>query len=162
MLADVVACCCLDAFLLALCTCHCFAGGASRADPARIAGLAGLLIDLPVYVFALAARATGVRTSWAFHLFWSFVFKPAVVCTLLWFWCHRHFRTWLSPVDPVQHVLADQHRDEYPMVKAVDRGGDAGAGELVRMLRAGLLPGLLRLLVWVFKRTIDMTGVCAA
>jgi hypothetical protein len=111
----------------------------------------GLLIDLPVYLVRLPAVQKALD-SWVFHLFWSFVFKPAVVCALLWQLLPKAFENWLAGC--ITFLLVNITLNSR-MGKSV---GEALLQALINVyeaLRAGLLPGLLRLLLWVFKQTID-------
>ena len=80
------------------------------------------------------------------------MFKPAVVCAVLWLLVPNAFATWLAGC--ITFLLVNIMLNSR-MGKAV---GEALLQSLVNFyeaLRAGLLPGLLRLLSWAFKQTID-------
>jgi hypothetical protein len=114
-------------------------------------GLRTVLVDWPVRVFRLQA-VQEILKSWTFLLFWSFVFKPLVVCLLLWRLVPDAFATWLAGCSTFLTVNF-----------ALNTRLGIAAGEAVLqafvdfydLLRAGLLPGMFRLVLWVFKRSID-------
>jgi hypothetical protein len=114
--------------------------------------LRAVFVDAPLWL---------VRRHWLqqlldsgpFQLFWSFLLKPFVVCALLWLWVPETSRTWLmagSTFVAINFVLNS-------------RLGRV-AGDLIlqsfvdfyELLRAGLLPGLFRLVLWLFKQIIEV------
>jgi hypothetical protein len=121
-------------------------------------GLRGLLIDLPLRLVRLPLLQK-VWTSWPFHLFWDFAFKPAVVFALLWLVTPAHyheayFKEWPAKCSVfllISFVLNTRFG------KAIIEALMQSLANFYELLRAGLLPGLLRLLLWAFKQTIDMT-----
>jgi hypothetical protein len=115
--------------------------------------LRGLLIDLPLHVARLPVVQKAL-TSWPFRLFWDFAFKPAVVCLVLWRIVPDAFATPLAGCSTfllINFVLNTRFG------KAVGEALMQALANVYEQLRAGLLPGLLRLLLWAFKQTIDMT-----
>jgi hypothetical protein len=106
-----------------------------------------LFVDMPAWVL----RRPWLRAlweSWPFQLFWSFGAKPAAVCAVLWA-CVPETRSW---VNGVIAFVAVNFLLNSRMGRAV---GDVVMQSLVdfyELLRAGLLPGLFRLILSVFKR----------
>jgi hypothetical protein len=143
----------LSCFLLALLHLQWFRRLCKQTLMLVYRALHGLLIDLPVYAVHLPAVQQALN-SWAFHLFWSFAFKPAVVCAALWCVVPGAFATW--PAACIAFLLVNVVLNSQ-MGKSVGEALLQLLANLYEQLRAGLLPGLLRLLVWAFKRTIDMT-----
>jgi hypothetical protein len=141
----------LGVFLLALLHVEWFRRACKQTLVLSYRALRGLLIDLPLYLARLPLVQQALK-SWVFHLFWSFAFKPAVVCAVLWRLVPEAFASW--PVGCISFLLVNIMLNSR-MGKAV---GEALLQALVNFyeaLRAGLLPGLLRLLLWAFKQTID-------
>ena len=142
----------LGFFLLALLHVDWFRQRCWQATLLSYRALRGLLIDLPVYLVRLEAVQKALN-SWPFTLFWSFVFKPAVVCVLLFQMLPKGtFPTWPSWF--IVYLLVNLLLNSR-FGKGVGEALVQGAVNFYELLRAGLLPGLLRLLLWAFKRTID-------
>jgi hypothetical protein len=118
--------------------------------------LRGILIDVPMYLVHLPLVQKALK-GWPFLLFWAYACKPALVSALLW---------WMMPDDlqqlftwPAQCLafLVLSYVLNTRFGKAVTDGLLQLLASVYELLRAGLLPGLLRLLLWAFKQTIDMT-----
>jgi hypothetical protein len=115
-----------------------------------------VLIDIPVYLVHLPLVQQALK-GWPFLLFWSFVCKPALAFALLW---------WLMPDVLWREFTWPAQSSTFLLLSGIlnTRFGKAVTDAVVQiladfyqLLRAGLLPGLLRLLLWAFKQTIDMT-----
>ncbi len=142
----------LGFFLLALLHVDWFRRRCWQAILLSYRALRGLLIDLPVYLIRLEVVQKALN-SWPFTLFWSFVFKPVVLCVLLYQMLPQGtFPTWPSwfIVFLLVNLLINSR-----FGRGVGEAIVQGVVNAYELLRAGLLPGLLRLLLWAFKRTID-------
>ena len=144
----------LGFFLLALLHVEPIRRGCKQASILMYRLLRGVLIDLPLHLVRLPMIRT-VLNSWAFHLFSSFVFKPAMVCALFWLVTPATFATWPGPAIVSTFLLVSILMNTR-MVKSVEEALLQSVANFYELLRAGLLPGLLRLLLWAFKQTIDM------
>jgi hypothetical protein len=87
-----------------------------------------------------------------FKVFWSFAFKPAVVCAVLIYAAPETFHSWLMRIVT---FIAVNYTLNSRMGKAAGEAVMQSLANVYESLRAGLLPGLLRLLIWAFKQTID-------
>jgi hypothetical protein len=111
-----------------------------------------LFVDVPLWLvrWPLLRRAVA---SWPFQLFYWYLFKPLLACALLWLFWPQYFQ---EPLHAVGIFAAVN-------LLLNTRAGHA-AQELVRqsfvsfveLLRAGLLPGLIQLVLYVFKRAIEL------
>jgi hypothetical protein len=119
-----------------------------------------VLIDLPLYVVHLPLVQQALN-GWPFLLFWSYVCKPAVVYALVWLLLQLNFGdspsfreafTWVAQASTfvVISILLNT-----PTGKAISETMQQALANLYELFRAGLLPGLLRLVMWAFKQTID-------
>ncbi len=110
-----------------------------------------LLIDAPLYVVNLPIVQQALK-GWPFLLFWSFGLKPAAACLLLALIVPEAFVNW--PAGCITFLFTAIVLN-LPTVKAL---GDAllqALANVYEALRAGLLPGLLRFVMWVFKQVTD-------
>jgi hypothetical protein len=142
----------LGFFLLALLHVRWFRRRCKQALMLSYRALRGLFIDLPMYLVRLPLVQRALD-SWAFNLFWSFAFKPAVVtAALLQVVPSEALPSWPSKFSLFLLVnLALNSR----FGKAIGEALLQAIADIYESLRAGLLPGLLRLILWAFKRTID-------
>jgi hypothetical protein len=115
--------------------------------------LRGLFYDLPAWLLSLPVLRR-LYQSWPFQIFTSFLLKPLLACALLWWLVPELRQGWLMPVITflaVNSVLNSR----------LGRGvADAMVQVVVDfydLLRAGLLPGLLRLVLALFKYVVDTT-----
>ncbi len=118
----------LGLFLLALLHVESFRQGCKQTLVLTYRALRGLLIDLPVYL-ARRPLVQKALKSWAFQLLWSFAFKPAVVCAVLWWLLPKAFASWQVGCITfllVAIVLNSRCR------QGRRRGADAIAGERLR------------------------------
>jgi hypothetical protein len=142
----------LGFFLLALLHVRWFRRRCRQALVLAYRGLRGLLIDLPLYLVRLPLVQKALD-SWAFNLFWSFAFKPMVVTTvLLQMLPVEALPSWPSKL--IAFLLVNLALNSR-FGKAVGEAILQAFADFYDMLRAGLLPGLLRLILWAFKQTID-------
>ncbi|MCC6420259.1 MAG: hypothetical protein IT429_18655 [Gemmataceae bacterium] len=117
---------------------------ASRA--ARVA-----LIEWPIRLVQIPALRR-IVTSWLFQLFYWYVFKPLVVCILLWFFYPEPFNTLIGKlgVFALAYLLLNSR---------VGHAASEAANQILyrafELLRAGLIPGLVHLVTRVFKQITD-------
>jgi hypothetical protein len=146
----------LGSFLLALLHVHWFRELCKHSALLIYRSLRGVLIDVPVYIVHLPLVQKALK-GWPFLLFWSFACKPAMAFVLLW---------WMMPGDLRQLFTWPAKCSTFLLLSGIlnTRFGKAVTEALLQvladfyeLLRAGLLPGLLRLLLWAFKQTIDTT-----
>jgi hypothetical protein len=117
--------------------------------------LRGLLFDLPLHVLRLPLVQQALK-GWPFLLFWSWLFKPAVVFAVFWLLLPESFRnsSFSWPAQCSTFLLISIALNTR-MGKAINEALVQTLANFYELLRAGLLPGLLRLLLWAFKQTID-------
>jgi len=116
--------------------------------------LRGVLIDAPLYLVHLPLVQKALK-GWPFLLFWSYVCKPALVFALLWWIMPEEFRdsfTW--PAQYSTFLLLSVVLNMRFGIAVMEALLEAVVN-IYRLLRAGLLPGLLRLLLWAFKQVTD-------
>jgi hypothetical protein len=109
------------------------------------------LIEWPVRVLPLPALRRLLK-SWPFQLFYGYLLKPLVVCAALWLWFPEPFATllWAGLTFLVVNVFLNSrlgHATTEFLIQALLHAFDA--------LRSGLLQGLFRLVVRVFKQVTD-------
>jgi hypothetical protein len=146
----------LGSFLLALLHVYWFRELCKQSLLLIYRSFRGVLIDVPMYLVHLPLVQKALK-GWPFLLFWSYACKPAMVFALLW---------WLMPDDvrrlftwPAQCLafLVLSYVLNTRFGKEVTEALLQVVADFYELLRAGLLPGLLRLLLWAFKQSIDMT-----
>jgi hypothetical protein len=113
----------------------------------------GLLYDLPVWLWS-RPWLRQLWESWPFHLLMSFVLKPVVLCALLRPWVPEAFSTWFGSLTTflaanfvINSRLGREFEDSLVQVLS----------DFYDLLRAGLLPGLFRLVMTLFKQVMDAT-----
>jgi hypothetical protein len=109
------------------------------------------LIELPVQVLPLPALHR-LLESWPFQLFYGYFLKPLAVCAALWLWFPEGFTTLVRAgvIFLVVNVFLNSrlgHATTEFLTQAVFHSFDA--------LRSGLVQGLVRLIVLVFKQVTD-------
>jgi hypothetical protein len=114
-------------------------------------GARAIVVDVPLQVLPLSAVRRIVE-SWPFQLFYWYVVKPAVVCTLLWLWKPQAFQ---YPAAVVFAFLAISLLINSRIGKAINEALTLAVVNLYELLRAGLLPGLFRMVVRLFKRVTE-------
>src|SRR5262249_15572813 len=90
--------------------------------------------------------------SWPFHVFAAFLLGPLAVCVVLRWLAPEAFETWVGKISiflTASFVLNSRFGRE------VAEGTLQGLNDLYEQLRAGLLPGLFRLIMTLFKRILD-------
>lgn len=138
----------LSLFLMALLHLPAFRRGLRRT--ARAGWRAGrlLLVDVGARLLPLPALRA-VWRSWPFQLFWGIAFVPLVACFVLWGWFPELFDPW------PRAVLVFVALEVLVNSRAGKAAGEAvllGFMQLLDWLRAGLVPGLVRLIARAFKR----------
>jgi len=118
--------------------------------------LRGVLVDVPLYLIHLPLVQKALK-GWPFLLFWSYVCKPALASALLWQLMPDDLRGLFTWPAKCLAFLVLSYVLNTRFGKAVTETLLQALVNVYKLLRAGLLPGLLRLLVWAFKQTIDMT-----
>jgi hypothetical protein len=117
-------------------------------------GVRGLLYDLPAWLLSLPLLRE-LYQSWPFQIFTSFFLKPLLACALLWWLGPAELRQgWLMPVITflaVNSVLNSR------LGRGVIEAMVQAVVDFYELLRAGLLPGLLRLILALFKYVVDTT-----
>ncbi len=115
-------------------------------------GLRGLFVELPAWVLA-RPLVRELWESWPFQLFTSFFFKPLVVCALLFALVPdlRHGGVLVAVITFLGVNAAVNSR----LGKGVAEALVQALVDFYKLLRAGLLPGLLRLALALFKRVTD-------
>jgi hypothetical protein len=109
-----------------------------------------VVVDTPLWVLNNPALMM-VLTSWSFQLFYWYICKPLLLCSLLWFFVPQTFSSWL--VIGLSFLAANFLVNSRPGQAAAEAVSHA----LVRffeLLRSGLIPGTVRLIVEVFKRIL--------
>jgi hypothetical protein len=116
-------------------------------------GLRGLFLDLPSWLLTrpLLRRVWG---SWAFQLSLSFLVKPLIVSALLWLLFPELFSTWL--IAGITFLCASSVLNSR-LGRAVGDFIVQAFVDFYDLLRAGLLPGMLRLALALFKWVVDST-----
>jgi hypothetical protein len=113
----------------------------------------GLLIDLPVWVLTRSV-VRELLDSWPVQLSVSFLLKPLAACSILWWVFPELFSTWL--VAAITFLFANMVLNTR-LARALGETVLQALIDLYELLRAGLLPGLLRLVVALFRHVIDTT-----
>lgn len=143
----------LGVFLLALLHVASFRRWCVQALVLTYRLLRELLFDLPLRLARLPAVRRLVN-SWPFQLFGSMVLKPTVACLILWRVVPDAFNTLLGAIGIFAAISFALNTR---MGRAAGEAVMQALEDLYEQLRAGLLPGLLRFLLWIFKRTIDLS-----
>lgn len=118
--------------------------GAGRA-------LRRVAIDLPLHIIRLSALQELIH-SWQVQLLWLYVFKPALICTLIWV----VLPPGLQRVQPMIAIfLGVTVLINSRLGEAATEGMKLGITSLADLIRAGLIPGLFRLVMRVSKQIID-------
>lgn len=110
-----------------------------------------VLIDWPKRALQITALRQ-LMSSWPVELIMSYLLKPLLVCVLFRFWLPEKFESALNLF--LLFLAANFVLNSRPGLAA----GEAvffALGKLYELLRAGLLPGLVRLVLAVFKQTVD-------
>lgn len=109
-----------------------------------------MLVDVPLWVVHNSAL-TKFLASWTFQLFFSYIFKPLVLCTLVWFFLPETFSTWLQVA--LTFLAANFLVNSRPGQAAAETLNHAML-HFFALLRSGLIPGLIRLVVQLFKHIL--------
>jgi hypothetical protein len=131
-----------------------------RRECMRLAALAVIplrkvFVEAPLWLVRLPVLRRAVA-SWAFQLFYWYVLKPLVVCGLLWLVLPDAFAEWpqsagiFLAVNVLLNTRAGHAAQELVRL---------GAVRFVGLLRAGLLLGLLRLVLYLFKQAITLVEI---
>lgn len=118
------------------------------------AACGGLLYTVFIGWPTRLVQATSLREllgSWPFQLFVGYVVKPLIACALLRVWIPEAFAGWLALITFLAANFVLNSRLGLATTEAV-------MGLLVQvyeLLRAGLLPGLFRFILRLFKQVID-------
>lgn len=144
----------LGSFLLALLHIRWFRDLCKQIVVLIYRALRHVLIDLPLYVIHLPLVQLTLK-GWPFLLFWSYLCKPALVYTVVWLWLSdllKNSFTW--PAQILTFFLISYFLNR-PIGKAITDLVLQSVANVYESLRAGLLPGLLRFVLWVFKQVTD-------
>ena len=105
---------------------------------------------------ARALRATGLQEfvrSWPFRVFTGYLIKPLIACALLHVWIPEAFA---SPLYALLTFLATNFVLNSRLGLATSEALVGMFLQFWELLRAGLLPGLIRFIVRLFKQITDM------
>lgn len=141
----------LGFFLLALLHLPVFRNSCKQALLLIYRTLRAVLMDFPVHVIHLPMVQRALK-GWPFLLFWSWAFKPSVVCLALFEIMPDAFANWSAGC--ITFILVASVLNTRPM-KALGEALMQALADVYELLRGGLLPGLLRFVVWVFKQITD-------
>jgi hypothetical protein len=122
-----------------------------------------LAVDVPLWVVRNTALMK-VLTSWTFQLFYWYILKPLVLCLLLWVLVpetlgvaeHAGDR-WADRITWVQVALTFLAANFLVNSRPGQAAAEAishGSARFFALLRSGLVPGLIRLVVQVFKHIL--------
>jgi hypothetical protein len=139
-------------FLLALMHRPAFRRRCLRVVRAVGRGLRTVFVEVPAWMIKNPALRRFV-TSWPFQLFYGYLFKPVLICGLLWLVVPQLFAGIASAATTfaVVVVLVNSRPG-----KAVSEALVQGLVQLDALLRAGLIPGLFRLVIALFKWIIHL------
>src|SRR5262249_18316030 len=123
-----------------------------------------LTVDLPLWVVRNTALMK-VLTSWTFQLFYWYVLKPLVLCLLLWVLVpetlgvaeHDSSNRWADRITWMQVALTFLAANFLVNSRPGQAAAETirhGCARFLALLRSGLIPGLIRLVVQVFKRIL--------
>jgi hypothetical protein len=141
----------LGLFLLALLRTLALRDGFRRAGKLTYRSCRWLLIDVPAWIWGFPMLRRFLK-SWPFQLFYWYFLKPALASVLLRLLVPHAFNTLLSAASiflAVNFILNSR------LGQAVAEGTTQALFHLVELLRAGLLPGLVRLVINLFKQIMD-------
>ena len=108
----------------------------------------GVVVDLPLWVVRNTSLMK-ILGSWTFQLLYWYIFKPLVLCVLLWFLVPETKSTWLQVA--LTFLAANFLVNSRPGQAAAETISH-GVVRFFALLRGGLIPGLIRLVVQLFKR----------
>jgi hypothetical protein len=109
-----------------------------------------VVVDIPVWVVRNTALMQ-ILSSWSFQLFYWYLFKPLVLCAVLWLLLPETFQTWLQVA--LTFLAANFLVNSRPGL-AVAEAVRHGVVRFYALLRGGLIPGLIRLVVQIFKQIL--------
>ncbi|MBI3408265.1 MAG: hypothetical protein HY040_07900 [Planctomycetes bacterium] len=112
-----------------------------------------VVFDFPVWVWR-NAHLHRIISTWTFQIGYWYVFKPLVLCGLLWLFQPNIFETWLGAVIA---FLGANFVINSRAGRAVAEGIGQAFINFFAMLRAGLIPGIVRLMVQFFKHVMHLT-----
>ncbi len=129
-----------------------FRRACGRAGWQFLRGARVVLVDFPIWLIRASPLERAVKT-WSFQLFYSYLFKPLLVCALVWYFRPELVETVLLMV--IVFMAANFLVNSRP---------GRAAGEAVKQLlltffelvRAGLIPGLIRLTLAAFQEIIHL------
>jgi hypothetical protein len=113
-----------------------------------------VLVDFPLQVLPLAAIQR-VLDGWPFQLFYWYVLKPAVACGLLWLLVPDVRGAFIHPVAVVFAFVASSLVLNSRFGQAVTETVTLTIYSFYELLRAGLIPGLIRWVAQLFKSVIE-------
>ncbi len=116
-------------------------------------GIRGLLYDLPRWLWS-RPWVRQLWESWPFHLFVSFIIKPVILCLLLQPWVPDAFSSWFGTIST---FLAANFVLNSRFGREIEDLCIQALTDFYELLRAGLVPGLFRLIMTLFKQVMDMT-----
>lgn len=111
-----------------------------------------VLVDVPLWLWR-NAHFHQVVASWPFQVAYLYVFKPLVLCGMLWLFRPDIFGTW---VGSAMAFLAANFIVNSRAGQAVAEGITQAFMNLLEILRGGLIPGFIRLMDQLFKHILHL------
>jgi hypothetical protein len=142
----------LGLFLFALLHSPPFRRSLARAGSLAVHPLRKIFVEAPLWLVHWPALRRFLA-SWGVQLFYWYLFKPLLACLLIWLFLPEAFENMAGGIgifvacSLLLNTRAGQAAQE--MVRQ-------GLLRLVGLLRAGLLPGLIRIVMLVFKKSIEL------
>jgi hypothetical protein len=110
-----------------------------------------VLVEWPARALPLAALRRFLK-SWPFQLLFGLVLKPMAVCAAVWLLFPK--AAW-APWPGILLFLTVALLLNWRPVRALEDAGSRGIAHFLEWLRYDVLYGLVRFIVWLFKRMVD-------
>lgn len=111
-----------------------------------------VLIDFPTWLIQASPLSMALRT-WSFQLFYWYLLKPLIICGLIWYFRPDTMDTVFGMV--IVFLAANFVLNSRPG-QAVAEALKQGVITFIELLRGGLIPGLVRLTVSIFREIIHL------
>lgn len=115
-------------------------------------GTRALFVDFPVWIIQSSSLNQALKT-WSFQLFYWYVLKPLVICGLVWYFQPGAMDTVFGIV--IVFLAANFLLNSRPGQAAAQAVRQVFL-DFFDLLRAGLIPGLVRLTVSAFREVIHL------
>jgi hypothetical protein len=124
----------------------------ARLGSRVLGGVRTVCVDVPLALVRMPPLRRIVH-SWVFQLFSWYLIKPLVLWGLLWFLVPAAFE---HPVSAVAIFLGVVLLVNSQFGHALNEFINQSLVRLLELLRAGLIPGLVRFVLYVFKKIIEL------